>query len=105
MTPNQAIAWTVTLLEHFFGMETCWYCRVIPEFPDPHSDKAGHCDDERKRITLAGRYLNRALQTIAHEVAHALTPNDWSHGPEFQAAFAHVTMASNRLAHISRRIA
>jgi hypothetical protein len=88
MTANQAIIATVFLLEHFFGRDTEWFVRVVGEIPG-HPDKGGHCDDRRKRITLVEKYLSddgSAARIIRHEVAHALSPNDWSHGPEFKAA-------------------
>jgi hypothetical protein len=46
----------------------------------------GHCDSARRVIYLDYRLKQRAaLQTILHEIAHALVPEDNGHGERWQS--------------------
>jgi hypothetical protein len=95
MTPTEATIYTVFLLEHFFGENTDWFVRVISEWPG-RPDVGGHCDDDGFCITLVEKYMvddANARRIICHEVSHALTPDDWNHGPAFSAALALVSEA------------
>jgi hypothetical protein len=52
-------------------------------------DLLGHCHRESKRIVLFPCALvgkARCRGTILHEIAHALSPNDNTHGADFFAA-------------------
>lgn len=51
---------------------------------------AGRCHGGRKRIELSGHVMRdwpiaEVIDTILHEIAHALTPNDAGHGDEWRA--------------------
>lgn len=53
-------------------------------------DLAGHTSWDRRQIVLSRRYAfdyppEGIAWILTHEVAHALTPEDWVHGEIFQA--------------------
>jgi hypothetical protein len=54
-----------------------------------NGDLLGHCHRESKRVVLFPCALiskARSRETILHEIAHALSPNDNKHGADFLAA-------------------
>lgn len=63
-----------------------WGCRINPNEFGP----LGYCSHKDKCIILNGHSVDihpdyEVKDTINHEVAHALTPNDRKHGAEWQA--------------------
>jgi hypothetical protein len=51
---------------------------------------AGHTSWDDRLIRLSRRYIfdyspERVSDLLLHEIAHALTPEDWTHGDIFQA--------------------
>jgi hypothetical protein len=98
VTPAEAIRRTNALLDHF-NLEG-WSVEVLSsDFPG-HPDKAGFCSDARKTIFLIERYLEndaRAENLILHEVAHVLTPDDWTHGEDWKRAFLDLWLDPNLL--------
>lgn len=72
-----------------------WKLQLVDSIPCPtckHASKdlAGHCSWDKRLIVLSRRYVldmepERLVRVIRHEIAHALTPEDWVHGEIFQA--------------------
>jgi hypothetical protein len=84
----EAIRRAKALIEHFSCLEG-WSVVLMPEFPEPYSEKGGFCSDATRTIFLAEKCLHddaNARRLIQHEVAHALTPDDWHHGEEWKLA-------------------
>ncbi len=59
-------------------------------------DLAGHTSWDQRIIRLSRRYVfsyspERIGQILTHEVAHALTPEDWTHGEIFQAKLKEIS--------------
>lgn len=59
---------------------------------------AGHTSWDRRQIVLSRRYVLRYTpeklgHILTHEIAHALTPEDWTHGDIFEAKLAEVREA------------
>lgn len=73
-----------------------WTFKVVERFTSPQlADKVGYCEATHKTIWVTQRGLN--LETIQHEVAHALQPIEQfrdaekAHGEDFVAALELVT--------------
>jgi Zn-dependent membrane protease YugP len=61
-------------------------------------DLAGHTSWDQRIIRLSRRYVfgyspERLGAILTHEVAHALTPEDWTHGDRFQAKLEEIRAA------------
>lgn len=57
---------------------------------DNAKNRFGQCDQTRKRITISKGYASvndepEIRDTILHEIAHALTPDDKEHGKDWQS--------------------
>jgi hypothetical protein len=103
MSSEEALALTRRALDAF-GLSK-WYVRLT-EFP-PIADeievvagvtfirpgrRLGLCSYKRRAIELSRLHVERdrrdyVIETIAEEVAHALTPGDTNHGPRWKSAF------------------
>jgi predicted SprT family Zn-dependent metalloprotease len=63
----------------------------------------GHCNYNRKTVYYSVHYLGESLEeiadTILHEIAHALTPDDKGHGYEWRAKCVEIGAKPERLAH------
>lgn len=62
-----------------------WKCKVSNT-----KDSWGHCDPQRRTVYVSKYLLSHGtheeiIQTILHEVAHALTPDDKGHGADWLA--------------------
>jgi len=71
---------------------TGWRIVLVDVFPD-HPKRFGLCSTRNRTITLAERWLaddREALETVYHEVAHALTPGDFDHGSRWNATFRRI---------------
>jgi hypothetical protein len=69
-----------------------WTVNVVDEFPE-HPKRFGLCSQRNRTITLAAKHLvndREAWETIYHEVAHALTPDDIEHGAEWFRTFRRI---------------
>lgn len=78
--------------------------RNLMDFHDLHDWKirigtaknfAGMCDFSRKQITMSlflanARSRENTVDTILHEIAHALTPKDGGHGKEWKAVASRI---------------
>lgn len=58
-----------------------------------NKDLAGHTSWDQRTIRLSRKYCfdwtpRQLGYVLTHEVAHALTPEDWTHGEIFQAKLA-----------------
>lgn len=58
-------------------------------------DLAGHTSWDQRIIRLSRRYVldyspQRIGAILEHEIAHALTPEDWTHGAIFEAKLAEI---------------
>jgi hypothetical protein len=71
-----------------------WQFKLVDSIPcprcHPHKDLAGHTSWDNRMIVLSRRYVldynpERIAHILTHEVAHALTPEDWVHGDIFEA--------------------
>jgi predicted SprT family Zn-dependent metalloprotease len=88
MKADEAIAHTERLLLKVGKWD--WTVQVVP-FTD-YPDRFGAASSQRKCIDLNPVYLAdeaEMRETIAHEVAHAMTVGDNEHGLPFQAALAY----------------
>ena len=87
-------AYALTMAEkilHKHGV-TGWRVVLVDEFPD-HPKRFGLCSQRTRTITLAERWLaddREAWETIYHEIAHALVPDDVLHGSRWYAMFRRI---------------
>jgi len=71
---------------------------------DDHKERLGACINEKKLITLSRYFIalnpdEETEETIRHEVAHALSPQDEDHGPAWQAQALRLGAKPQALAH------
>jgi hypothetical protein len=92
MTEHETIAYAEALLrEH--GLAD-WKCVVVPRSLNRRrhhripATTVGFCDDYEKEIVIKEHHLDDddLIDTIKHEIAHALEPNDFGHGKYWKAA-------------------
>jgi hypothetical protein len=93
MTASEAAIVTMDYLDAFNLVG--WRFKVVERFTSPQlADKVGYCEATHKTIWVTKRGLN--LETIQHEVAHALQPIEQfrsaekAHAADFQAALERV---------------
>jgi hypothetical protein len=92
VTKDEAIAHTEALLREQ-GLAD-WRCVIVPRAWNRRrhhripATTVGFCDYLEKEIIIKEHHLSDddLTDTIKHEVAHALVPNEQGHGPEWKAA-------------------
>jgi hypothetical protein len=103
MTPAEAIRRTQALLNHFnldgWGVEVLSDTEWAQTFSN-HKKYDGFCDDARSTVVLKESALANDLRAeclILHEIAHALTPDDHTHGEDWKRAVLDLWLDPNLL--------
>jgi hypothetical protein len=65
------------------------------KLPPLQRRRLGLCSYRNRTISLSIRHVEEdpddyVLETIAEEVAHAITPDDTNHGPRWKRAYEHI---------------
>ena len=94
MTEHEIATMAAYLLDKY--LDRHWQICFLDSIPTRGGGEfAGHTSWDQRIIRLSRRSLRKlppegVAHVIQHEVAHALTPEDWTHGEVFQAKFAEV---------------